>query len=35
MNFDYPALKAMAAISPDMLLKAMETGEPYPSRRCS
>ena len=30
MNFDYPALKAMAAISPDMLLKAMETGEPYP-----
>ncbi len=30
MNFKYPALKAMAAISPDMLLEAMETGEPYP-----
>ena len=30
MNDDYPALKAMAAISPDMLLKALETGEPYP-----
>jgi anaerobic selenocysteine-containing dehydrogenase len=30
MNGDYPALKAIAAISPDMLLTAMETGEPYP-----
>ena len=30
MNFKYPALASMAAISPDMLLEAMETGEPYP-----
>lgn len=30
MNSDYPPLQAMGAISPDMLLKAMETGEPYP-----
>ena len=29
-NGGYPALKAMAATSPDALLKAMETGEPYP-----
>ncbi|WP_172135618.1 molybdopterin-dependent oxidoreductase [Adlercreutzia sp. ZJ473] len=30
MNGKYPALKAMDAISPDMLLEALETGEPYP-----
>mgnify|MGYP002578096999 CR=1 FL=1 len=30
MNFKYPALASMASISPDMLLEAMETGEPYP-----
>ena len=30
MNDKYPALNAIAAISPDMLLEAMETGEPYP-----
>ncbi|MEG0071408.1 MAG: molybdopterin-dependent oxidoreductase [Raoultibacter sp.] len=29
MNDKYPALKSMDAISPDMLLEAMETGEPY------
>ena len=30
MNSKYKALNAIAAISPDMLLEAMETGEPYP-----
>lgn len=30
MNDKYPALKAMSAISPDMLLEALETGKPYP-----
>lgn len=30
MNMKYPALQAMGAISQDMMLEAMETGEPYP-----
>ena len=30
MNHDYPALRAMHAISQDMMIDAMETGKPYP-----
>lgn len=30
MNQDYPAVRAMGAKSNDMILKALETGEPYP-----
>ena len=30
MNFDYPGLMAMKSKSSDMILKALETGEPYP-----
>jgi anaerobic selenocysteine-containing dehydrogenase len=30
MNSQYPALRAMHAISQDMMLEALETGEPYP-----
>lgn len=32
MNDDYPLMQAMGGCSPDMAVKAMETGEPYPIR---